>query len=281
PDIWAFPCKSFTLRNSRGDLDAFCLHILIISGLRIFIYQLWTSCVNMLFLTGNRRILQQGVDFKQIDKEGTGRPFLFFFLISSHDLDNFIILQALMASVAYYVFPFLSLLPLWDPRSFIAATLLHVVVSEPLYYWVHRCFHGDYLFTHYHSLHHSSPVPQPLTAGSATFLEHLILTAVIGLPVLGSCTIGYGSISMIYGYVLVFDFLRCLGHSNVEIVPRQLFEKLPFLKYLLYTPTYHSLHHEDMCTNYCLFMPLFDALGDTLNTKSWEPHKRTSSNAEL
>jgi len=41
--------------------------------------------------------------------------------------------------------------------------ILHVGVSEPLYYWVHKKFHGDYLFKNYHSLHHSSPVPTPLT----------------------------------------------------------------------------------------------------------------------
>ncbi|CAI9765755.1 unnamed protein product [Fraxinus pennsylvanica] len=31
-----------------------------------------------------------------------------------------------------------------------------------------------------------------------------------------------------------------------------------------------------MGTNYCLFMPLFDALGNTLNIKSWEMHKKIS-----
>ncbi|THG07960.1 hypothetical protein TEA_003804 [Camellia sinensis var. sinensis] len=178
-----------------------------------------------------------------------------------------------MGSMACYIFPALSNLPLWESRSFIAAMLLHIGVSEPLYYCLHKCFHAKYLFTHYHSLHHSSPVPQPFTAGSGTFLEHLILSGVIGIPVFGSCVIGYGSIGMIYGYVLIFDFLRCLGHCNVEIVPYQLFDRLPFLKYLLYTPTYHSLHHTETGTNYCLFMPLYDALGNTLNSKSWDLHK--------
>ncbi|GFS33708.1 fatty acid hydroxylase superfamily [Actinidia rufa] len=79
--------------------------------------------------------------------------------------------------------------------------------------------------------------------------------------------------------VLVFDFLRCMGHCNVEIVPHRWFEILPLLKYLLYTPTYHSLHHTEMGTNYCLFMPLFDALCNTMNGKSWELHKKLSLNA--
>lgn len=75
------------------------------------------------------------------------------------------------------------------------------------------------------------------SGANATFLEHLALSTVIGIPIIGSHMMGYGSRSMIYGYPLVFDFLRCLGHSNVEVVPLQLFETLPFLRYLLYTPT--------------------------------------------
>ncbi|THG23559.1 hypothetical protein TEA_015347 [Camellia sinensis var. sinensis] len=179
-----------------------CLKLEFSDEPQALMYQLWTSYSNTLFLTrnltDNRRILQEGVDFKQIDKEW--------------EWDNFIILQALMGSMACYIFPALSNLPLWESRNFIAAMLLHIGVSESLYYWLRK-------------------------SGSGTFLEHLILSGVIGIPVFGSCAIGYGSICMIYGYVLIFDFLRCLGHCNVEIVPYQLFDRLPFLKYLLYTPT--------------------------------------------
>lgn len=55
--------------NQEDTMNNWCLHILIICALRGVIYQLWTSFVNMLFLTQNRRILHQGVDFNQIDKE--------------------------------------------------------------------------------------------------------------------------------------------------------------------------------------------------------------------
>ncbi|XVE98670.1 hypothetical protein REPUB_Repub03eG0127400 [Reevesia pubescens] len=245
--------------------DLWCLHILVICALRGLIHQLWSTYNNMLFLTRNRRIKQQGVDFKQIDREW--------------DWDNFLILQALLASMACLIFSSLNSLPLWNPKGLFTLLLLHVAISEPLYYWAHRFFHESYLFTHYHSLHHSSPIPQPFTAEHATFLEHLILCIVIGIPMTGSILMGYGSTSMIYGYVLAFDFLRCLGHSNVEVVPHELFNKLPFLRYFLYTPTYHSLHHTEMGTNFCLFMPLFDAMGNTLNTNSWQLHKKISSDS--
>lgn len=49
--------------------ENWCLHILILSALRCLIHQLWFSYTNMLFLTRNYRILPQGVDFKQIDRE--------------------------------------------------------------------------------------------------------------------------------------------------------------------------------------------------------------------
>ncbi|KAK6235964.1 hypothetical protein SCA6_011301 [Theobroma cacao] len=245
--------------------DLWCLHILLICALRGLIHQLWSSYGSMLFLTRNRRIKQQGVDFKQIDREW--------------DWDNFIILQALLASMACLIFPSLDGLPLWNSKGFIALFLLHVTISEPVYYWAHRVFHESYLFTHYHSLHHSSPVPHPFTAGHATFLEHLVLCVVIGIPMTGSVLMGYGSISMIYSYVLAFDFLRCLGHSNVEVVPHEIFNKLPFLRYLIHTPTYHSLHHTEMGTNFCLFMPLFDAMGKTLKSNSWQIHEKISSDS--
>ncbi|KAL6978153.1 Very-long-chain aldehyde decarbonylase cer3 [Sarracenia purpurea var. burkii] len=40
---------------------------------------------------------------------------------------------------------------------------------------------------------------------------------------------------------------------------------------------YHSLHHTDMGTNFCLFMPLFDAIGMTINSQSWDIQKEISS----
>uniref|UniRef100_A0A0V0IJU1 Protein ECERIFERUM 3-like n=1 Tax=Solanum chacoense TaxID=4108 RepID=A0A0V0IJU1_SOLCH len=239
-----------------------CLHILIICLLRCTIHSVWNTFSNMLFLTRNRRIIKEGVDFKQVDNEW--------------DWDNFILLQAMIGSLGFYMLQDQINLPLWDFRGFLAIIILHITISEPLYYFLHKCFHGNYLFNNYHSLHHSSPVPQPFTAGHATFFEHIILGGIIGIPILGSCLLGYGSLTMIYGYVLIFDWLRCLGHCNFEIISHQLFEAIPFLKYLIYTPTYHSLHHTEKETNYCLFMPIFDVLGDTLNPKSWEMHTKLS-----
>ncbi|XP_052175261.1 very-long-chain aldehyde decarbonylase CER3-like isoform X2 [Diospyros lotus] len=250
--------------DTQKQRDSWCMHVLILCALRCLVHQLWSSYNNMLFLNRNRRVSLSGVDFKQIDREW--------------DWDNFIILQAFMASsLAYFSFPSLQNLPVWNARGIICCLFLHMGVSEPLYYWAHRFLHSQYFFSHYHWLHHSSKVAHPFTAGHATFLEHISLCLITGLPILGTTIIGFGSISMIYGYVLMFDFVRCMGHSNVEVIPHRLFEIFPPLKYVIYTPTYHSLHRIEMSTNFCLFMPIYDAVWKTMNSHSWDTHKKISS----
>ncbi|KAI3763250.1 hypothetical protein L1987_53704 [Smallanthus sonchifolius] len=243
-----------------------CLHVIIMSSLRGLVHQLWSSFNNMLFINRNRRLSQKGIDFHQIDEEW--------------HWDNFIILQAFVASIIFMLVnpSILTNLPIWKPSGIIYCILFHIGISEPLYYWLHRSLHSSYFFQQYHWLHHSSKVNHPYTAGHATFLEHLLLCVIIGVPVIGTTLIGHGSIIMFYGYVLIFDFLRCMGHSNVEVVPRRIFDSLPILKYVIYTPTYHFLHHKDMKTNFCLFMPLFDALGKTMNEITWDVHSEIYSN---
>jgi sterol desaturase/sphingolipid hydroxylase (fatty acid hydroxylase superfamily) len=43
---------------------------------------------------------------------------------------------------------------------------------------------------------------------------------------------------------------------------------------------YLSLHHQEKDCNFCLFMPLFDALGDTVHPKSWELQKEVDQGTE-
>lgn len=74
-------------------------------------------------------------------------------------------------------------------------------------------------------------------AGFGTPLEHLMLCVVMGAPLLGAFLMGSGSVSLVYGYIVLFDSLKCMGYSNVEMFSHGLFEALPFLRYLIYTPT--------------------------------------------
>ncbi|XP_071687247.1 very-long-chain aldehyde decarbonylase CER3-like [Rutidosis leptorrhynchoides] len=234
-------------------------HILLLSSLRGLVHQLWSSFDNMLFLNRNTRLSNKGVDFDQIDKEW--------------HWDNFIILQAIVASIILLINPTMTNLPIWKATGIIFCMIFHIGLSEPLYYWLHRFLHTSYFFQHYHWLHHNSKVNHPYTAGHATFLEHLLLYVIIGVPIVGTTLLGHGSIVTFYGYILAFDFLRCMGHTNVEVVPHHIFDTMPILKYIIYTPTYHLIHHKDMKTNFCLFLPLFDVLGKTMNESSWDLHK--------
>ncbi|VAI17890.1 unnamed protein product [Triticum turgidum subsp. durum] len=232
-----------------------CL-LLALFALRALTYQLWSSYSNMLFLTRRRRIVRDGVDFEQIDKEW--------------DWDNFLILQITMAATALYAFPSLRHLPGWNTGGLAVAAVLHVAATEPLFYAAHRAFHGARLFARYHALHHSNMVPTPFTAGFATPLEHVVLGLLMALPLAGACAAGLGSVGLTFAYVLSSDFLRAMGHCNVELFPGGLFRSLPLLRYLIYTPTYHTIHHTGKKANFCLFMPLFDRLGGTLDASSWE-----------
>jgi hypothetical protein len=49
--------------------DRWILLLLLLFGLRALTYQLWSSYSNMLFATRRRRVVRDGVDFHQIDKE--------------------------------------------------------------------------------------------------------------------------------------------------------------------------------------------------------------------
>ncbi|KAK6918022.1 hypothetical protein RJ641_016444 [Dillenia turbinata] len=54
-------------------------------------------------------------------------------------------------------------LPFWRIDSVIQTVLIHVGPVVFLYYWFHRELHQHYLYSRYHSHHHSSIVPEPIT----------------------------------------------------------------------------------------------------------------------
>ena len=54
-------------------------------------------------------------------------------------------------------------LPLWRTDGVIMTFLLHSGLVEFLYYWLHRALHHHYLYSCYHSHHHSSIATEPIT----------------------------------------------------------------------------------------------------------------------
>ncbi|CAO2191619.1 unnamed protein product [Urochloa humidicola] len=249
-----------------GSPDHWCFLLLLLFVLRAETYRCWNAFSCMVFLNRRRVIARDGVDFDQIDKEW--------------HWDNFLILQLWLAVMALYAFPSLRSLPLWDARGAAVALLLHVVATEPLFYLLHRALHRGWLFSDYHSLHHSGRILRPSTSGFATPLEIVAISVFMAAPVAAACAAGLGSAGLLFGYTLAFDFLRAMAHCNVEVFPGWLFETVPAARYIIGTPTYHTVHHTDKDCNFCLFMPLFDLLGGTLNDNSWELQKRNSAGSD-
>ena len=134
------------------------------------------------------------------------------------------------------------------------------------------------------------------------FAEHLVYTANFAIPLLGTWACGGASWAMFYAYLLGFDCMNAIGHCNFEFVPLWLFkvstparkrqlgpdlagavtsppphplhpQAFPALKYLVYTPTFHALHHSQVKTNFCLFMPLYDYIYGTVDPQSDSLHE--------
>ncbi|CAK9260814.1 unnamed protein product [Sphagnum jensenii] len=240
------------------DVDNWCFHLLLLGALRCVCQQAWTTCSRLHCLVKKHKIYSCGIEFEQIDRE--------------FHSDNHMLLQILLLLAAHSWLPGFSNLPAWNMKGLAILFLLHVGPVEFLYYWMHRAFHSEPLFQRYHSFHHISVVTEPPTGSVTTMLEQVLQTGLIGLAIVGTVMLGGASIGMIYIYFLAFDSLKCLGHFNCEFVPAKIFEIFPIAKYLLYTPSYHSLHHTELQYNFCLFVPLYDYLGGTVHPNTLPFH---------
>ncbi|KAJ1399411.1 putative domain Wax2, C-terminal [Sesbania bispinosa] len=151
--------------------------------------------------------------------------------------------------------------------------LLHMGPVEFLYYWLHRALHHHFLYSRYHSHHHSSIVTEPITSVIHPFAEHISYFLLFAIPKLTLVFTNTASLMAMVGYVTYIDFMNNMGHCNFEVVPKWLFDIFPPLKYLMYTPSFHSLHHTQFRTNYSLFMPFYDYIYGTMDKASDELHE--------
>jgi sterol desaturase/sphingolipid hydroxylase (fatty acid hydroxylase superfamily) len=145
---------------------------------------------------------------------------------------------------------------------------VHFFIVEPVYYAYHRLLHKRWLYKHHHLVHHLSRVTEPPTSFTFTILERISYTVLFALPLVAASLMGYLSVWGFVIYLLVFDFVNSLGHFNTEVFPR--WYQKSFLKYLFYTPTFHSRHHTKFNFNYALYVPLWDFLFKTYEPKTEE-----------
>ncbi|KAI3681352.1 hypothetical protein L6452_36144 [Arctium lappa] len=241
----------YMIADDANEKDITALLILPFLLTRMINNQIWISVSRYKTAKGKNRIVDKTIEFDQVDRE--------------RDWDDQIILNGLLYYVAYYNLEEVKYLPLWRLDGVIIVILLHVGVVEFLYYWLHRILHHHYLYTRYHSHHHSSVVTQPITSVIHPFAEHIAYFALFAIPL---TTIGLtrtASLAAFGGYVTFIDVMNNMGHCNFELIPKSVFTVFPPLKYIMYTPSYHSLHHTQFRTNYSLFMPFYDYVYGTMD----------------
>jgi len=162
-------------------------------------------------------------------------------------------------------------------QGVLAMLVGHYLVVEPLYYAYHRLLHHPKVYHASHSHHHASVTTEAVSGTSHPLAEAIGYLANFSFPFLVPAWVGCFSYELVYIYFVWFDIMNCMGHCNFETVP--LWLQWGPLKYLVYTGSYHSLHHSKYKYNYCLFCPLWDYLFGTVHPTTRELHARVLSQA--
>ncbi|XP_010255641.1 PREDICTED: protein ECERIFERUM 1-like [Nelumbo nucifera] len=216
--------------------------------------QIWISLARNRTAESKHRIVHKGIEFEQVDRE--------------RNWDDQIIFNGILYYLAINLLPGASRIPMFRWDGILLTSLLHAGLVEFLYYWLHRALHHHILYSRYHSHHHSSIVTEPITSVIHPFAEHISYFLLFAIPMVVMLVTGTLSIAALAGYITYVDFMNYMGHCNFELIPKRLFELFPLLKYLVYTPSFHSLHHTKFRTNYCLFMPMYDYMYGTVDDTS-------------
>ncbi|XP_071718446.1 very-long-chain aldehyde decarbonylase CER1-like [Rutidosis leptorrhynchoides] len=238
-----------TLDSNKRDTTSILILPVLLT--RLVNNQIWISLSRYQTAKGKNRILDKTIEFEQVDRE--------------RNWDDQIIFNGVLYYFGNYILEDAKHLPLWRLDGVIIVILLHVGLVEFLYYWLHRALHHHFLYNRYHSHHHSSIVTEPITSVVHPFAEHIAYFALFAIPILTTVLTGTASLVAIAGYVTFIDVMNNLGHCNFELIPKSLFSLFPPLKYIMYTPSYHSLHHTQFRTNYSLFMPFYDYIYGTMD----------------
>ncbi|PPD97193.1 hypothetical protein GOBAR_DD05792 [Gossypium barbadense] len=242
---------SFIMCKDENERNWFMFLVLPFLVFRLIHYQLWISYSRYRTAKGNNRILDKSIDFDQVDRE--------------RSWDDQIILNGILFYGAGIVLKDQFNMPFFKADGTLIILLLHWGPAEFLYYWLHRALHHHYLYARYHSHHHSSIVTEPNTSFVHPMAEVLAYYGLLLIPTLLSVYIGKANIVGVFTYVTVIDFLNNMGHCNFEFIPQWFYTIFPPLKYIVYTPSFHSLHHTQFRTNYTLFCPLYDYVYGTVD----------------
>lgn len=159
--------------------------------------------------------------------------------------------------------------------GYLSLFLLHVFVVEPIYYFFHRLLHVGRFYKKHHLLHHKSTVTAPNTSYAFTVTERLMYTILFSIPLVLTSALGLLSLQGLVLYIVIFDLLNIVGHTNVEFFPKKF--NRSWFSYLIYTPSFHSQHHTKFTKNYSLFMPIYDYLFGTLSATTPDVFDRATN----
>ncbi|XP_031399215.1 very-long-chain aldehyde decarbonylase CER1-like isoform X1 [Punica granatum] len=258
---WAVHATYQFLTKGPGERDVGYFLIFPYLLFRMLHNQIWISLSRYRTAKGRKLILDKGIEFEQVDRES--------------NWDDQILLNGILFYVGLKTIPGGAHLPFWRADGVIITALLHAGPVEFLYYWLHRALHHHFLYSRYHSHHHSSIVTEPITSVIHPFAEHIAYFLLFAIPLYTTLVLRTASIVSFSGYIAYIDFMNNMGHCNFEIIPKWLFTIFPPIKYLMYTPSFHSLHHTQFRTNYSLFMPIYDCVYGTMD-KSTDATYETS-----
>ena len=134
--------------------------------------------------------------------------------------------------------------------------LAHNLLTEPMYYLMHRWLHIPAVFKRMHAYHHEHHFTGPTTGLVQDFVEHLLYMVVFGAYFVLGTLLGYSfSVWYVLVHMIVFDICNALGHFDVEWWPEWFLDSP--LRFIFYTPSYHAVHHREY-GHFCLFSPFWD-----------------------
>ncbi|KAL9228797.1 hypothetical protein vseg_004337 [Gypsophila vaccaria] len=243
---------SMITKPHETDISYILISLLMVS--RMLHNQIWISISRYRTAKGNNLIVDKSIDFEQVDRE--------------RNWDDQILFNWVLFYISFWIMKSAKGMPFWRTDGVVLMFLVHTGPVEFLYYWLHRALHHHFLYSRYHSHHHSSIATEPITSVIHPFAEHVAYFVLFAIPMLTVQLNGLGSISGLTLYVTYIDLMNNMGHCNFEVIPKWAFSIFPPLKYLLYTPSYHSLHHTQFRTNYALFMPFYDYVYGTMDKSS-------------
>ncbi|XP_074264235.1 very-long-chain aldehyde decarbonylase CER1-like [Silene latifolia] len=213
--------------------------------------QIWISFSRYRTARGDNLIVNRSTEFQHVDRET--------------NWDDQILFSWILFYLGYWGLESRRNMALWRSEGVLLMFLLHAGPVEFLYYWLHRALHHHFLYSRYHFYHHSFIVTEPITSVIFSCAEHIAYYVLFAIPVLTVILTGLGSIVALALYLTYIDFMNNMAHCNFEVVPKWVFTLFPPLKYLMLTPSYHSLHHTQFRTNYILFMPIYDYIYGTVD----------------